>query len=269
MFHGYSLSRFLLMIAILSLGSPCRGALVVGQGHDLLGTVASQYNFGGAGGLGIVHFVGVPIGTFDFGSGAVNVGSTDTILKRNSIVNLPDPTPPILASQTIPIEIKALSLRSATPLNWSGFGGIAGEFVRTILVADTGSSMKIYNGPLDTTPNPDVIGQFDSTLNFDILLQGMTSGASAPFSLTFTQTGGLWTREPPGPSAVLIDGVNHKLNGIDTSTDFFTGFAHHISGPHFHDTIDISAVPEPGSLSLIVLGLSVTGLALGRRKRPQ
>jgi hypothetical protein len=50
------------------------------------------------------------------------------------------------------------------------------------------------------------------------------------------------TRPPPG--AVLIDGANHLLNGVDLSTDF-----------------QPPSVPEPSTLLLVTFGLAVTALA--------
>ncbi|MDX1929843.1 MAG: PEP-CTERM sorting domain-containing protein [Pirellulaceae bacterium] len=260
-------------LVVVSPTSHVHGAIIISQGWDLLYTVNASYNFGGAGGLNLVNFVGKPIpnppgtnpGTFDFGSGSVNIGQTDTILHRLQAVNLPDL--PTLASQTINLQIAALSLQSANPVNWSGFGGVANEFIQTVNLVDLGSTMTVYNNPFDPVPNPDVIGKFDSNLKFSIQLRGMTSGVFSPvISLNMSQSGSLWTHDPVG-NQVLIPGVNWKLNGVDTSTDFFTGFAHH--GPdHIHDTIDINAVPEPSSLLLTGL-LGLLTVVKSRRYHPR
>jgi len=234
------------------------GMVIVDPGYDLLYTVNAVYDFQGAGGLNNVPFVGVPIPSFDFGAGAVNVGLTDTILQRMSGVVLPgyDPLDPsTLASATIGLKMVALSLRSASAIDWSFFGGIANEYVSASLVQDLGSTMTIYN---DFT--------FDSMLSFEIALTGAISSATITQSLNFTQAGASWGRIPTFGD-VLIDGVNYNLNNNqDINTDFFAGLAEH--GPaHIHDTVDVNHVPEPSSVVVFGLGLLSAGIVI--RKLPR
>jgi len=249
---------------VLQPSSASGGFVNIMSGYDLLYTVSSSFDFGGAGGLGVTPFVGVPLNTYNFGGGPKNVGATDTILHRlDPVTNLADG-----ASQTINLAMVALSLQSQSQINWSGFGGIANEYVKTVNLVDTGSTMTITNSLDNVSPQLDEFGTFDSNLKFNLQLQGVTSGVlSSVISVTMSQTGGTWGHIPLNDN-VLINGVNNHLNGFNHENDFFTGFAHH--GPdHIHETCDINNCPEPTSMFAIGLACMAAGGRFARKRRLQ
>lgn len=79
-----------------------------------------------------------------------------------------------------------------------------------------------------------------------------------------------WDRIAP-PPALKIPGVNHLLNGRDTSADFWPGFPGGPTGTKFFTEAHPSgaqhsvanAVPEPGTLMLFLL----PALTAGRARR--
>ena len=260
-------------IATTFQSSNAHGAIIVSAGYDLLyssGTNVLGVDFVGT---TIPNPPGTGLGSFDFGSGLVNIGQTNIIVQRMSAVSLADL--PTLASQSISLKVAAFSFQSANALDFSASGGTTNEFIRTVFVSDNGSTMKIYNNPFDPVPNPDVFGRYDSTLSFRFKLQGVTSGAlSNLITRTVSQTGALWTHDAvSNPDPVLIAGVNWRLNGSDTSTDFHSGLAQYanVANTLKLDAIDINAaaVPEPGSMVLCGLGLGFVAAAKYRRRNSQ
>ncbi len=232
-------------------------------GYDLLYTTTAYFDFDGAGPLAPTPFVGVPLGTYNFGGGPKNVGNADTIVHRlDPVTNLADG-----ASQTIDVAMVALSLQSQNQIDWSAFGGNANEFVKTVSLVDTGSTMTIKNSSDNLSPLLEG-GTFDSEIKIQFQLEGVTSGAKSGFiTKTFQQTGALWTHLPPA-GAVLINGVNSNLNGSDHLNDFFTGLAFHDSGDGSQHTT-INAVPEPTSLFAIGLACLAAGGRFARKRRLQ
>jgi len=247
------------------------GFVTILPGYDLLYTVRASFDFQGMGGLGVTPFVGVPLGTFNFGAGSVNTGATDTILQRlDPVVGLADG-----ASQQIDLQMVALSLQSQNEINWGALapGGDANEFVKTVNLVDNGSKMTIKNGVADLAPL-DEGGTFDSVLSFTFQLQGVTSGVllSTAISIEMTQSGSTWGHIPStnNPIPILIDGVNNNLNGSNHVNDFFTGTAQHYPLPsHFHETADINMIPEPTSMFTIGLACLAAGGRFARKRRLQ
>jgi hypothetical protein len=262
--------------------SSARGSFVtILPGYDLLVTTKASFDFGGAGGLYCVDFVGKPIpnppgtspGSYDFGSGPVNIGATDTIIRRfDAVTGLADGA----TAAPINIAMVALSLQSKHQINWSGFGGIANEYVKTVNVMDLGSIMIITNSAANAPPI-DEYGTFDSILKIKFQLQGVTSGAiTSDIEKTFLLTGGTWTHLPSTINKVpiLINGVNSHLNGFDHLNDFFTGYSNHtdLLPPDdcgIHQTVDVNSVPEPTSLFAIGLACMAAGGGFARRRRLQ
>ena len=71
---------------------------------------------------------GVPLGTFDFGSGPVSVGNTDTIIQRLGTVNA--------SGGTMSISVVALQLQTVNQVN---LGAGLGYYFATL---DTSSPIK-------------------------------------------------------------------------------------------------------------------------------
>jgi hypothetical protein len=218
-----------------------------------------------------VPFVGVPVGTYDFGTGPVFVGVTDTIVHRTQdAVGVPQVLPGP-ADATIPIEMVALGLVSAVQVD---FGAGTGFYYVTLQSARGGTAS---TGTMTIHFNDDHVGltadecpgtgTFDSTLDvfFDlrfgaldglIVMSDLCPMNSDP-DVYWDHTGG----------ALLIDDVNYLLRedgpGVNPHQDFFAGddgggFAE--NGPSA--THIVADVPEPATLLLLTLG----GLAVLRRR---
>lgn len=221
-------------------------------GYDLFRSVEGT-QFGG------VPFVGVPLGTFDFGSGPVGVGNADTIVHRLD--------PATASAPDIPIELVALHLQSAVPFD---FGLGPGTYFVTLQSERGGQSsvgrMTINGLGAEGDPH----GTFDSFFDvfFDLRLGSLTGPIALSGVARLTQTGGLWGHDPV-PGEVLIPGINHLLNNVDKSNDF------HLRGPVVEQhpgpppTIHVvsSATPEPSSLALFGLGALVMAARFWRRSR--
>jgi hypothetical protein len=251
---------------VLHPSSASGGFVNIMTGYDLLRTREASFNFHGAGGLGVTPFVGVPLGTYNFGGGNKDTWNTDTLVHRlDPVTNLSDG-----ASQTIDIEMVALSLQSQNQINWSAFGGNASEYVKVVNVVDNGSTMTITNSVADLSPLLEN-GTFDSIIKITFGLQGVDSGATlGNISKTFSQTGALWSHLPP-PGILLIDSVNNKLNGSNHLNDFFptgsgtSGIVHETPFGDIH--IVDPVVPEPTSLFAIGLACMAAGGRFANRRR--
>ncbi|MEQ8211485.1 MAG: hypothetical protein RH917_16795 [Lacipirellulaceae bacterium] len=171
-----------------------------------------------------VPYVSNPLGTFDFndGSGAVDVGTADTIVER-----LGDVTNDIFTEPTVDIEIRALSLRSLEPVD---FGGPNPEFTYITLdpaAPSTGSYDFFFdaNGPEDLQRG----FMFASAdVNYQIRRGSPTGEVLSSNSVqveTFSD-GVPWTHFPFGGDDFnapdkTIDGVNFFLEGDSQGGDFF------------------------------------------------
>lgn len=228
-----------------------KAAISVDKGYDLLETTAGT-TFAGA------PFQGVPLGTFDFGSGPVAVGSADTIVHRLSDLSLPGP-----GTGTVPIELVALQLVSAMPIDLgaglnsyfitlqSARGGPASAGQMTITAADPGG------------------GTFNSFFDvfFDIRVGGLNGPIVLSDMLPLSSNGTNWDRSPD-PNAVIIDGINHNLNGIDQQADFWPNAIteSHPSGA-VHSVVE-AVVPEPASAIIwSLLGLTFAGATWWQRRK--
>src|SRR6266545_3412511 len=90
------------MVVVFVSPSVSRATTIVAPGFDLFETLPGTSFLGNP-------FTGVPLGTFNFGTGPVSTGTTDTIVHRLAQASAP--------STTIPIEMVALHLMSANPVD--------------------------------------------------------------------------------------------------------------------------------------------------------
>jgi hypothetical protein len=233
-------------------------------GKDYFHTVAGTwFNFGS--GIGVVNFMGNPIDPD-------NLSSTDTIVERKQEAMLPD----IGSSDTIDIELVALSLKSMTPVLDQSTNTFLDVFVMLDLGADrlpdTGDetssvgTMTIsheINWPDDGMNTAE--GTFDSV--FDLYLDALfvPVGKSAPEmiidinNLLLTSTDTLWTHTHDEVPA-LPDTSNFFLAAFDSFSLGLVMEEHPGVGVHAAEN-----VPEPTTILLLSSGL--LGLAVIRIRR--
>jgi hypothetical protein len=228
------------LCGVLFVQTSSRADLVL-PGYDLFTTVSNntwvilgpnQYYFGG-----------VPLGTYNFGgsNGVQNVGNTDTIMQRiGSSGN----------GQTIPLQLDALQLVSTTPMFGPGVYG----YITLDPNYTSGGTITISNDFTFQT-SFDVyydlhIGSLDGTI--------YTSGEATDMTET-----GTWQHDPP-PGALLIQGVNYLLNGVNTSNDFWVpdGICSNPSDSH-----EVVPTPEPSGLALLCLGVLCLAIKTRRGRK--
>jgi hypothetical protein len=243
----------LVVATCLTLAGVGHASPIVAAGFDLFETQApASFDFNTIPNPQIVDFEGLPLDFFDFGSGLVPVGTTDTIVERLELADLGG------GFDTIDIEIVALSLVSIAPVDL-GFGAGFEDLFVTLNTSSPSfqSNMTIFDGG---EGNPH--GVFDSQLNFSFDVTGGVGGFYATIEQTFLSFGTPWSHDHDA-GAMLIDGVNHNLDGGSPHShgeDFFIGATLH-TGPH---PVNTGTVPEPSTGLLIGLGFVAFAL-IGRR----
>lgn len=106
-------------------------------------------------------------------------------------------------------------------------------------------------------------GTFDSILNFSFDVTGSVGGFYATLEKTLTATDQDWQHEPT--ASLLIGGINHLLNGLDETNDFWAdGLVLHDdgTGTAIHTA---KAAPEPGTVLLFGARPSGAGDLQARR----
>ena len=229
-----------------------KAAQIVHAGFDLFMTEPpASFPFTGVPNPQTVDFEGDPLGCFDFGAGCVNTEQTDTIVERlQTTIDFTG------SSDTIDIEIVALSLVSINPVDVFGNGSEDLFITLNTSSPSTQSTMTIFDGGGVLGSE----GTFNSELNFSFDVTGSIGGFYTTIEQTFNSAGTSW-RHDHEASELTIDGVNHNLNGTDLAQDFFLfpGQVLH-TGPH-----PVVTTPEPGTG--LLLGAGLIGLALARRRK--
>jgi hypothetical protein len=170
---------------------------------------------------GLGNLVGVPLGKYDFGSGLVGVGDTDTIIQRTADATV---TAVGQTAMNVPFNLVALQMETATPVNFNG-NGLDNYFI---------TLQSTHGGPVSTgTANITFLstggGYFTTSfdVNFDIHEGSLTGQIVDSETLPLTNTDGVyWEHSPPLPGGVLIPRVNYSLftQGLppfDPSQDFW------------------------------------------------
>ena len=212
-------------------GAPC-----VALGTDYLQTQpGSNFNFGP--GIGVVNFMGLPIGP----------GNTDTTVQRQSDADI--------NGGSIPIQITALSMESTAPVN------VGGSFFDVFVTLDPKNlgndrgSMSIMGSLAG--------GTFTSSFNvfFEANFVPVGGGSGTPIfnNILLSNGGSAWSPTPP-PSAVIVKGpfrdqsANTHAGLPANFVDFFpcsvapctedsSGAAHHVVQP--------ATTPEPSTFLLL------------------
>jgi hypothetical protein len=235
------------------------------QGYDLFATVSSEtsFDFGTINGsnVGNQSLMGVQLGTYNFGSGAVGVDNADTIIQRTQTVTAPGGS-----TGSTALIVNALQLETVAT---DTIGGKTGHLFVTLDpgVASTGLMNITFNGT-------GTGGTFTTSLNLTLNISfGNTLATSTilepDISLTLNSSSTAWGRTAPA-GADLLSGINYKLDGSDTSADFWPNGdltdRPFVGGPP--DTIvDAASVPEPstGLLGTMAVMIGVACAALKRR----
>ena len=242
-----SIATVSVVLAGLAFTQPSRATAVVFSGWDLLVTQPGT-TFGGA------PFQGVPLGTFNFGSGLQGVGNADTIVHRLA--------PAVGPVGVIPIELAALHLMSVIPVN---FGLGLGSYFIT-LQSERGGPASAGQMTINFGPEGIPHGTFNSFFDvfFDIRLGSLTGPIALSDSLRLSSSGTPWSHDA-APGAILINGVNRNLNGSNSGNDFHPIGSideSHPTGAR-HVARDASSVPDAGpSVGLLLVSLGF--FSLGR-----
>ena len=279
MTRTFHLVAVVLGAAGLALGAQSADAAAVAPGFDLLQTSTAYITYpegvpsppldkaplhGDASMLG-TQLPGLPpappgaicgANQFNFGAGCVFTGATDTVVERIDAATD--------ASPTIDIEVVGLSLLS------SGLHDVftpgTPEQLAARMLKDLTTDTWVYGLDTGSTATFDFVNNtWTSVLSMDILIYGMTSGLSTIVHKEFllpdlrdaagapNPNAVKWSRDAP-PAALLISGINHMLNGTDTSEDFWTDIALHDTGGGTVHGVD-PTVPVPAALPLLLGGL--------------
>jgi len=200
------------VVTLFAAGASTVRADTVDPGYDLFQTFGPT-NFQG------VNFTGVPLGTYNFGSGPVYVGNADTIVQRQSVVDLPG----IGSTGTTPIQLKTLQLKNTAGPPMFVTLDPANPSLGQMTITETTQTGTTHGGTFDSF--------FD--VFFDVHTGSLTGPIVSSGNFVLSASACPWSNVPP-TGGVLINGVNHDLDGLDTNDDFY------VSGPcsHSHKFIE-------------------------------
>ena len=225
-------------------GGPC-----VALGTDYLQTQpGSNFNFGD--GIGVVNFMGLPIGP----------GGTDTKVQRQANADI--------NGGSIPIQIVALSMESTAPVN------IGGSFFDVFVTLDPAN----LGNDIGMMSIMGTLGGGTFTSFFDVFFDAHFAPVSTgqPFdifsSITLNNGGSAWSPTPPTDAVIVTGPFGDQFANTHTGlpsnfVDFWpcsvapctedsSGAAHHVVSP---------ATPEPSTL--LLLGPAGLGLLWRLRVR--
>ena len=251
----------LILLLFAAFPGTIRADNIVLAGFDLFITQpGTQVNLGPA---GIVALRGVPLGTFNFGSGPVATFNTDTIVQRLGNATV--------ASPSVPIQLVALQLMTENEIN---LGAGTGFYFVTLQSARGGPAslgMITING-LGAEPAPGLPhGTFDSFFDvfYDIRFGSLDGPIVFSGSDHIMSFGNFWGHFPE-PGDLEIPGVNTFLNGVNRQNDFFplTDQCTKVimeNGTTVIHNVCPAEIPEPATIFL--LGPGLAGVAIKMRQR--
>jgi hypothetical protein len=229
--------------ALLSVSSNSALAASVAVGWELYSTDATKASFPGLGNL-----MGVPQGTFDFGSGAKNTAATDTIIQRTSAATVAS-SPGTATANT---QVVAFQLETTAPVNFNGNG--LDNYFMTLQSTHGGT---VSTGTESITFNTDTSGTFATSLDlfFDIRKGSLTGPIVASTDQVLTSSGVAWINTQPAGS-LAIAGVNLNLNGANNLNDFWSNPLTMASPAGFNMSVIVAKVPEPSTWVLGLMALA-------------
>jgi len=241
----------LAVVSCLALATPQAIAqpIVVEKGWDCFETIQPTYfmdpNY---------RFEGVPLESFDFGGiiGVQNTGTADAIVQRMDSASVPNAP---ATADPIDIELIALQLVSVDPVDFGA--GLDYHYI----TLQTGMPS---TGQMTITFNNENSGTFDSFIDvhFDMRIGALNGPIIMSQVLQLFSNDVAWDRTAP-PGALLINGVNNLLNGVDTTADFWPDPFTEEKLPPFGSKHSVkSASPSVGIPTLSQWGLIVLALLL-------
>jgi hypothetical protein len=243
----------LLTLIVVAVPRPADASDIITRGFDLSDPLpGTAVNLPG---LGLVPFVGVPLGTFDFGVGPVPTFNADTIIERLDDANAP--------VDLVPVLLLAMQLRSEIAIDM-GFGlDIHFLTLQTTTPSDGTMVFTDFSGP-HVPPPPHGSFRYDPiNWSFDVRRGSLDGPVVFSGSKVLSSANTSWTHFPV-PGAVLIPGVNYLLDGTPFS-DFFPEPFSLSSDDGTRILMQTATVPEPVTSALLAVG--VAWLAARRARR--
>ena len=206
-----------LTVAVLAFPPVAGAGLTVESGWDLLVTVPDKTLFMEQ------HWVGVPIGPYDLGGslGVRDLGPADTLIRRPEAAQVSA----YGESAAVPMEIAALQMKSDLPFDPDEDGPAPLAYYFVTLAAPSAGTVTIN---FDHEPGDPPHGRFNTIfdVNWGLHLGDLEGPLLATGVVTLGLDGACWDHEktPPYGGVPLIEGVNYKLNGLDTKADFHLAF---------------------------------------------
>lgn len=247
----------MLLFALLGAAISGRAApIVISGGFELLTTPAVTLNTL-YGPHAAYSSTPIPLGSYDFGTGAgpINTGDTDFLLTRINSITLPG----IGSTASVPILQLAFNNRTDQVVPYSGFGmGVTGSGHVTASVSPNYTSL----GSETIVRTSDTGGTFTLTYNNEIAFyaEDGTLLSNSPV-LSITSLNGTWQSTPP-TGALVIPGVNDYNFYVDSVT-----LANSIGNTLTLTDATPSTTPEPGSTILTALGVLPLSVLYIRRRR--
>ena len=248
---------FVYVVAIVSVAcctdreSSFAGSITITPGYDEVVTLTAYLKDPASSAL--IPFEGVPLKKFDFpGLPNANVGDTDTIIERRG-ANL---TLNRGQKGTMNIEVIAISLRSMIEDR-------NGQYLYASLDSTAPSTGIIDIGYNGAVGNGLMGGWWQNRFTMNLLItEGSPTGDLVGKVKKDFIGSGLWVTTPGPYTQTVIPGFNSDSNF------WLYGPAHHDAGDGSqHVVLDVSHVPEPSGVGILMSGAAICGLFAGLKRR--